>query len=503
MAGWFILPTMVTSMLQSFYYRLVTPVGEPKPAKNSMRYIRDYKRIYSLVIVSYLIFSIVESFYNVISDPLNPLSSNKSLYSILEFNGGDKASIKTADNGFAFSNKPIETITQSDLRSMFRKLSLKYHPDKAMHNFHSNGGDLYSQEKVATAGSFKKIIQAGNVLLGQNKKNEEKQQILTQEQKEQQFKNMIEAKYIAIKNAYEALSNDVVRYGYDRFGPSAIEWAGKGNEQNFKKNSNRASTYLEFMILGLRSSLMSFYIGVFCGLTLSYMFSYPKTGHVWRFYFTLIGIAIELFIVTRPIGMVYTYIPIMRWLNLLPYQMVSIIHKLIMTSFIAVNQLGGLVSEEPDEKSSSVYVDANGNKVSSGSVPSLNTKRGQKVLNEQLKLLEQVTDNITHESVQSYRHQLRPFLHDAEKVKQVQGTLVDTMVEIKIMDDIEVKEAVKEVTEKIQNGHGNSKTLNATSQNQTAINSETTSSFNPVSTSVLGPPARKRAGKRVSTGSSH
>lgn len=430
--GWFVLPTLLTTFVQTVYYRIITPVGEPRPLRKSARYRRDHRKIFKIIIICYLLFTIFEAFYNVMYDPKSNMASNNSLYSVLE--------IKARNLG---------SITPTELRGSFRKLSLKYHPDKV----------AAAAASAQNAGRAGKTVNTAFSLFSSTK---------TQDYTSWSSEK-IEGHYIRIKAAYDVLSNPVTRFGYDRFGPLGIKWARKfdalldtaNSGDRTADNSIAAATMLEFVVLGLRNSALSFYVGSFAAVLVMYLIGYPKTGHTWRIFATCVGLFIELFMITRPLSTIYYYFPIMGWLGLLPYQMVSVIHSLLITSYIALNQLGPLVSGDPENEGSEdggkpkdpntvaaalAGVPGVGMAGGGGVIPPLSSTRGQAVLQKQLEFLEQLTDNITHESTQAYRHQMLPFSGNENLVKEVNQATVEALVERKLMDDVEVRDAVQEVT---------------------------------------------------------
>lgn len=101
LAGWAILPSFVTNVIQSIWYSIKYPVNSgAKPAANTPKYRRHYNRIYCAVVLLYLAYTILEV----------DRSTPTNCYDML-------------DLGFhSFSPK--------QLRTNFRKASLMYHPDK-------------------------------------------------------------------------------------------------------------------------------------------------------------------------------------------------------------------------------------------------------------------------------------------------------------------------------------------------------------------------------------
>jgi hypothetical protein len=96
--GWLILPNLITTSLQSFLYRILySPASRPRP--QTARSKKDYARIYTLVILTYLSYSAFQSYQHL---PLNH---------------------------FDTLDLPVSA-TPQEIKSRFRKLSMVYHPDK-------------------------------------------------------------------------------------------------------------------------------------------------------------------------------------------------------------------------------------------------------------------------------------------------------------------------------------------------------------------------------------
>ncbi|KAG0235797.1 hypothetical protein BGX31_004163 [Mortierella sp. GBA43] len=95
--GWAFLPSFITNVLQSIWYS-VSP--SPKPAANTAKARLHYNRIYCMVILGYLAYTIVEV------DRATPINC----YDILDIN--------------------FHSFTQKQLRTNFKRASLLYHPDK-------------------------------------------------------------------------------------------------------------------------------------------------------------------------------------------------------------------------------------------------------------------------------------------------------------------------------------------------------------------------------------
>ncbi|KAG0347297.1 hypothetical protein BG004_008039 [Podila humilis] len=101
LAGWAILPSFVTNVIQSIWYSFKYPVNSAaKPAAGTPKYRRHYNRIYCAVVLAYLAYTIIEV------DRSTPINA----YDMLDLD--------------------FHHFSPKQLRTNFRKASLMYHPDK-------------------------------------------------------------------------------------------------------------------------------------------------------------------------------------------------------------------------------------------------------------------------------------------------------------------------------------------------------------------------------------
>ncbi|RUS33533.1 hypothetical protein BC938DRAFT_471217 [Jimgerdemannia flammicorona] len=101
MFAWAFIPNFATGMIQSFYYTVTYPVDHAKPQPGSNKWRRHHRNIYTLVVVSYLLYTIWEA----------NASLGHNYYTMLGVGSGDDFSAK-------------------QLKTSFYKLSREFHPDK-------------------------------------------------------------------------------------------------------------------------------------------------------------------------------------------------------------------------------------------------------------------------------------------------------------------------------------------------------------------------------------
>ncbi|OAX77670.1 hypothetical protein ACJ72_08029 [Emergomyces africanus] len=115
--GWAFLPRYVTSFLQNIYYRITIRAGDHHPDPSSPRYARHYRRIYVVVVTSYLVYTLYESYHK--------LRAEGDFYQLLGV---------------------LPTSNDRTIKSRFRRLAALHHPDKQQNNNYNNnhyGGDGY------------------------------------------------------------------------------------------------------------------------------------------------------------------------------------------------------------------------------------------------------------------------------------------------------------------------------------------------------------------------
>ncbi|SZF02800.1 unnamed protein product [Blumeria hordei] len=112
LAAWSYLPNFITGLVQSTYYQLTIRVGEAKPAPHSLQYRIHRRRIHTLVLSAYFIFSIYEADWEIQRQPtfnallgVGPTPSNQ------------------------------------EIKSRFRRLVTLHHPDKV--GAHTPGAEAY------------------------------------------------------------------------------------------------------------------------------------------------------------------------------------------------------------------------------------------------------------------------------------------------------------------------------------------------------------------------
>ncbi|PGH06260.1 hypothetical protein GX51_02457 [Blastomyces parvus] len=121
-AGWAFLPRYATSFLQNLYYRITIRAGDPHPSPSSPRYARHYRRIYNVVVTSYLLYTLYETYHK--------LRAEGDFYQLLGV---------------------LPTDNDRTIKSRFRRLAALHHPDKRQSQQYilaSDGGGYESPDAL-------------------------------------------------------------------------------------------------------------------------------------------------------------------------------------------------------------------------------------------------------------------------------------------------------------------------------------------------------------------
>ncbi|PLB37701.1 J domain-containing protein [Aspergillus candidus] len=119
--GWAVLPNYATSFLQSVYYGITIRAGEPRPQPGTARYDRHRRRIFILVVTSYLLYTLYEAFHQVQTAGdfyqalgVSPLADDRTIKSrfrrLAAQHHPDKVSQGTSDNYFVYLKLAQETL---------------------------------------------------------------------------------------------------------------------------------------------------------------------------------------------------------------------------------------------------------------------------------------------------------------------------------------------------------------------------------------------------------
>ncbi|KAK3069766.1 hypothetical protein LTR53_011637 [Teratosphaeriaceae sp. CCFEE 6253] len=339
LAGWYILPNLVTGYLQTALYTISIRAGEPKPAPGSPRFVRDRKRVLVVVILAYLLYTVYEADYQ--------LRLSGDFYQDLGV---------------------YHSVTERELQSRFRRLTVQYHPDKI-----SSGS---ASEKAA-----------------------------------------VEAIYINLKVARDTLEDPAKRFAYDRFGPEILQWRS-------------CKTIRDFVITGVQRTTV-YYVVSGSVLVLLGVLGYLQHAKFWRYLVMASLFVVEVHAMMSPTfpGALEDFVnPLLvttRWrLPYLPFQMLTLLRKLAITFFIALNQLGPVLQAAQVEGAD-------------GAVQA-----------QQLDRIDAFAKATDQEISRLMGLELMPFAGDQQATKNLRGSLKEWLVQNTLRNDPEVRAAINTVLDR-------------------------------------------------------
>lgn len=276
--GWSFLPNIGTSIVQSVYYKLTVPVGQIVPQAGTRQYARDHRRIRILVLSLYLIYTLLQSLYDV----------------------------KLAGDFFTLLPVSPYTSSEKEIRSKFRRLAARYHPDK---------------------------IGAG-----------------TGSQEEQYF--------LQLRLAAETLTTPSHRYLYTHFGPSILTHLPKPDgEGTMGQDKNFTTATMIPMALRARAPSYLLNLGFVVVLNTFLLRGGSSHGKFWRYLIIAASFTLEFYLLTHEIPSLQIPLVLSTLLgglsrltglsnvlppHLLPFQILQISTQLAISLNIFISQISGL-----------------------------------------------------------------------------------------------------------------------------------------------------------------
>lgn len=260
--GWFFLPNWIAGAVHKGYYMLRRRPYNPR----SLFIFRERRTIYISLIVAYLIWSIYQAYFTVrISS--DPFENGMGIYSLLGVS-------------------PV--VDGKTLKAIFRRLTIKYHPDK-----------------VGSSTSSKAA----------------------------------EDMWITLKTGFDIIENPVLRYGYDRLGTTVIDMLRNAGDDISKAG---LGTVREVVLKGVKSATIYYGLSLLAAEVVAF-FKISTIGRMWKLFIMICGLTAELWIMTRSMrsdGMLF--------LGLLPFQLIKLIRKVSIIVLLGINQLGPQFEVKPN-----------------------------------------------------------------------------------------------------------------------------------------------------------
>ncbi|KAI4737749.1 membrane associated DnaJ chaperone-like protein [Aureobasidium sp. EXF-12298] len=349
LAGWYILPNLVTGWAQTAFYAVWIRAGDPKPQPGTKVFVQHRKRINILVIVAYLLYTIYEADFQ----------------------------LRMAGNLYQDLGVGLD-VNDKGINSRFRRLTLLHHPDKV-----SPGSDR------STAESY----------------------------------------YVHLKFCRDILIDPTKRFAYDRLGPDIFFWRPQ------------PTSIPDFLLIGLRN-LFLYYSGTAAVLTLLGFLGYIKQAAFWRFLALAALGVFEVHCLTNPhfprlltqvVNPIFAIIPTHP--QFLPWQLISLLRKLILTAFIAFSQIGPLLAS-PEAAAAEAQND--------------------QVSQQQLQRLGALGQALESEANMLMGLEMTPFANDEAAMREMRGRMKRFLVENTVRSNVEVRNAMGEAIARRRQGvpHG-------------------------------------------------
>ncbi|KAI1609129.1 hypothetical protein EDD37DRAFT_140172 [Exophiala viscosa] len=269
LVGWTFLPAYATSFLQSAYYRLTIPAGRRHPQRGEPLFAYHNRRIRIVVLSLYLVYTLAQALYDV------KLSGD--FYTLLGVTPWS---------------------TEREVKSRFRRLASKYHPDK----LHENGQAFPGADAV----------------------------------------------FVQFKIAHDTILDPAKRFAYDRFGPIIVQSHQPG-----------LKTIRDYVYAGLRSKAPEYVTSAAMLVILNYIWL-PRWGQYWRYFAVACMAFLELYFLThiwQPHNLVmfwastaHKLLPQLLPLHLLPFQILAVVRRMSMSLNIFISQLAPPQARNPELK---------------------------------------------------------------------------------------------------------------------------------------------------------
>jgi len=240
-----------------------------------------------------------------------------------------------------------------------------------------------------------------------------------------------ESYYVHLKFCRDILIDPTKRFAYDRLGPDIFFWRPQ------------PTSIPDFLTIGLRN-LFFYYSGTAAVLTLLGFLGYIKQAAFWRFLALAALGVFEVHCLTNPTfprllmqvaNPVFAIIPTHP--QFLPWQLISLLRKLILTAFIAFSQIGPLLT------SPEAAVAAASNQT-------------DEVSQQQLQRISALGQALENEANMLMGLEMTPFAGDEAAMREMRGRMKRFLVDNTVRSNVEVRNAMGEAIARRRQGvpHG-------------------------------------------------
>lgn len=222
--------------------------------------------------------------------------------------------------------------------------------------------------------------------------------------------------FIHLKLASDTLQDSAKRFAYERFGPEIAKW-------------QKCVTIKDFVAKGAFAGILPHYAVAAASIYIFGLFGYMDFGKFYRWLILLSLCLFELHVVTRPDipPMLSAFNAVLARISshppFLPFQVISLARKLTITIYIALSQIGPLLS------------------VHLGLAPPP-AEDNEKAIRKSLERLEGMTKMVDTEISRLMDMELAPYRGDAEAASNLKGKVREWLVQNTIRADPMVRDAL-------------------------------------------------------------
>lgn len=222
--------------------------------------------------------------------------------------------------------------------------------------------------------------------------------------------------FIHLKLASDTLFDGAKRFAYERFGPEVVNW-------------QKCTTIKDYVQKGVITGILPHYAVAAGMIYMLGMFGFMEFGKYYRWLILLTLCVFELYTVTRP-----DLPPALKAVNdvmtrftsnppYLPFQVISLARKLSITIYIALSQIGPLVSAQLGPLKAPAEDD-------------------EKALKQSLERLEAMGKQLDGDVVRLLEMEMAPYKGDREAAANLQGKMREWLVQNTIRADPMVRDAL-------------------------------------------------------------
>ena len=222
--------------------------------------------------------------------------------------------------------------------------------------------------------------------------------------------------FIHLKLASDTLQDAAKRFAYERFGPEVVRW-------------QKCVTIKDYVFRGVISGVLPHYGVAAASIYVLGLFGYMEFGKYYRWLILLALCTFELHTVTRS-----GFPPLLNAMNMiltratthppyLPFQLILLARKLTITVYIALSQIGPLLSEQLGAAKKPAEDD-------------------EKALRQSLERLEGLSKQLDGDVVRLLDMELAPYKGDPEATSNLQGKMREWLVQNTIRADPMVRDAL-------------------------------------------------------------